>query len=114
VFIDVAGNENPLVDTHLQSIELLRDASHVRDYSGLEWIRLFHEAGFRAEILDRWRLPIEFKAWITRIKTPEDRVQAIQVLWSGAPQEVRTYFAVQDDFSFELDAVMMQASLQVK
>lgn len=110
IFIDVAGNENPLLDTHLQAIELLRDASHVRNYSGSEWARFFSEAGFTAEILDRQRISIEFTSWIRRIRTPEHRVQAICALWREAPQEVRTYFAVQGDFSFELDALLIQAS----
>lgn len=110
VFIDVAGNETPLFDTHLQAVELLRDASHVRNYSGSEWGRLFAEAGFAAEVVSRWRIPIEFVSWIKRIGTPEHRVQAIRTLWSEAPQEVRSYFAVQGDLSFELDALMIQAS----
>lgn len=111
IFIDVAGNETPLFDTHLQAVELLRDGSHVRNYSGSEWLRFFAEAGFAAEIVERWRISIEFASWIKRIGTPEHRVQAIRTLWREAPQEVRAYFTVQADFSFELDGVMMQASL---
>lgn len=34
--IDVLGYEDPLVDTHLQSMELLRDPSHVRNRSARE------------------------------------------------------------------------------
>jgi hypothetical protein len=109
LFIDVAGNESPILDTHLQAIELLRDGSHVRDYSGMEWTQLFSEAGFRAEIICRWRIPIEFQSWIRRMNTPEHRAQAIRIVWSDAPEEVRTYFAVREDYSFELDALMIQA-----
>lgn len=32
-FIDVMSPGSPLLDTYLQSVELLRDTSHVRDYS---------------------------------------------------------------------------------
>ena len=35
--IDLLGDDHPLADTHLQSIELLRDPSHVRDRSLAEW-----------------------------------------------------------------------------
>src|SRR6266702_6980467 len=109
LFIDVAGNENALLDTHLQAIELLRDASHVRNYSGNEWTALFAEAGFDAEVVDRWRIPIEFSSWVGRIGTPANRVQAIHTLWSGSPEEVRTYVAVKEDHSFELDVLMIRA-----
>ena len=37
VFIDVVSPEAPALDTFLQAIELLRDVSHVRDYSVAEW-----------------------------------------------------------------------------
>jgi hypothetical protein len=72
--------------------------------------RLFEEMRFVADILDRWRIPIDFSGWIDRIRTPEHRVQAIRTLWNEAPQEVRTYFAVKPDFSFELDALMVLAT----
>ena len=39
IVIDVVAPAAPLLDTHLQSIELLRDVSHVRNYSVAEWTR---------------------------------------------------------------------------
>lgn len=33
VFIDVVSPEHAVFDTHLQTVELLRDPSHVRDYT---------------------------------------------------------------------------------
>jgi len=38
VFIDVVAPESPLADTWLQSLELMRDPSHVRDYRRSEWL----------------------------------------------------------------------------
>lgn len=108
-FIDVAGGPEPLLDTHLQALELLRDPSHVRNYSSGEWLAFFKAASFEAEVVQRWRLPIEFKSWIMRIGTSDDRIAAIRSLWSSAPTEVRRYYEVQDDLSFELDVVMIQA-----
>ena len=46
--IDSAGSETPLLDTHLQAVEILRDPSHIRNYSVQEWLALFREAGFTA------------------------------------------------------------------
>jgi hypothetical protein len=106
-FIDVAGGREPLFDTWLQSIELLRDPSHVRDLTEQEWLARFQAAGLDVRIERRWRLPIEFTAWITRIGTPEDRVAAIQSMWKAAPAEVRQAYCLQPDFSFELDALML-------
>jgi ubiquinone/menaquinone biosynthesis C-methylase UbiE len=110
-FIDAAGGPEPLFDTHLQALELLRDPSHVRDYTEQEWLSLFQSACFQAKVIRRWRVFVEFSSWVSRIGTPEDRVTALRSLWSGAPAEVRTYFNLQNDLSFEIDVIMIQAHI---
>ncbi len=109
LFIDIAGSDHPLLDTHLQAVEVLRDGSHIRDYRADEWLAFFAAAGFDATVRERWRMPIEFAAWVARMRTPQPRVTAIRSLWANAPDEVRHYFAVQEDGSFELDALMIDA-----
>jgi ubiquinone/menaquinone biosynthesis C-methylase UbiE len=109
LFIDIAGSDHPLLDTHIQAVEVLRDGSHIRDYRADEWIAFFEAAGFTATIRERWRLAIGFDTWVARMRTPELRVAAIRSLWSLAPDEVRQYFDVQDDGSFKLDALMVDA-----
>jgi len=108
--IDVAGGPEPLLDTHLQAVELLRDPSHVRNYAEPEWLASFQRHALAAEVVHRWRIPIEFSSWITRIGTAAPRVAAIRELWSGAPAEVREHYSLGADFSFELEAVMLRAS----
>jgi ubiquinone/menaquinone biosynthesis C-methylase UbiE len=76
LLIDTAGGETPLLDTHLQAVEILRDPSHVRDYSAREWLALFREAGFTATLRQEWPLPIEFSGWIERQRTAPERVAA--------------------------------------
>lgn len=109
LFIDIAGSDHPLLDTHIQAIELLRDASHIRDYRADEWLALFAAAGLQASIRERWRIDIEFSSWVARMRTPEPRVVAIRSMWASAPDEVRQYFDVQEDGSFKLDALMIEA-----
>jgi SAM-dependent methyltransferase len=46
LFMDVIAPEAPLLDTFLQTVELLRDPSHVRDYSVREWTAMLRAAGF--------------------------------------------------------------------
>ncbi|HVE05667.1 MAG TPA: class I SAM-dependent methyltransferase [Paraburkholderia sp.] len=109
IFIDIAGSDHPLLDTHLQAVEVLRDGSHIRDYRADEWIAFFTEAGFSATVRERWRMPLEFDAWVARMRTPQPRVVAIRSIWESAPDEVKQYFAVQADGSFELDVLMIEA-----
>ncbi|MDR1989060.1 MAG: methyltransferase domain-containing protein [Acidobacteriaceae bacterium] len=109
-FIDVAGVDDPLFDTHIQAIELLRDSSHIRDYRASEWLHMLEAAGFSSHVTRRGRIAIDFDTWVARMRTPPDRVTAIRSLWTNAPDEVRHYFGVQPDGSFELDVLMIDAA----
>ncbi|WP_322103542.1 class I SAM-dependent methyltransferase [Paraburkholderia sp. J41] len=107
-FIDIAGIDDPLYDTHIQAIELLRDASHIRDYRADEWVAMLDAAGFDAQVTERWRIALDFDSWVARMRTPPERVTAIRSMWERAPDEVRQYFEVQNDFSFKLDALRIE------
>ena len=110
-FIDLTGAPSPLLDTHLQSVELARDPSHVRSYTDAEWLSFFQAASFDARIEQKWRLSTEFSSWVSRIGTSAEGIAAIRSLWSSAPSEVRDYFKLQNDLSFEVDAVMILAHM---
>ncbi|KND57046.1 SAM-dependent methyltransferase YafE [Candidatus Burkholderia verschuerenii] len=84
-FIDIAGIDDPLLDTHIQAVELLRDASHIRDYRADEWIAMFEDAGFQVRVSERWRIALEFDSWVARMRTSDVRVAAIRDMWTRAP-----------------------------
>ena len=98
--IDVLGDEDPLVDTHLQALELLRDPSHVRDRSCSEWRDALAAAGFAVADEMSWPLRLDFAAWIARMRTPEVHVAALRALQAGAPLEVKRALSYTDDGSF--------------
>ena len=98
--IDFLGADEPLVDTHLQCIELLRDTSHVRDRSIAEWRSLLFAAGFDALEHSTWDTHIQFTPWVQRMRTPEPLVTAIRLLQSGAPAEVQRALRIEADGSF--------------
>lgn len=108
VIIDVVAPESPLCDTLLQTVELLRDASHVRDYRLSEWHDQLQQAGFAAPRFDTWALTMEFASWVARMRTPELRVHAIRDVFAHAPQEARAALRVQADGSFDLPVAWMQ------
>lgn len=107
VFMDVTAPEHPLLDSFLQTIEMLRDPSHVRDYRPSEWVRAAEEAGFLVEGATDRRLRLEFGPWVTRIATPPVHVAAIRSLEEGASAEVREHFAVEADGTFTLDTLSL-------
>ncbi len=100
LIIDLLGEADALVDTYLQSIELLRDTSHVRDRSGAEWRDLLNTAGFECSEHRTWSTRLEFASWVQRMRTPELLVSAIRTLQASAPAEVRRSLNIEPDGSF--------------
>ncbi|MDQ3188191.1 MAG: SAM-dependent methyltransferase, partial [Pseudomonadota bacterium] len=58
-----------------------------------------------------WKMRLEFESWVSRIRTPADRVSAIRAVLKQAPEQVREYLMVEDDGSFQFDAGMIEAGL---
>jgi hypothetical protein len=55
------------------------------------------------------RLPLEFSSWVARMRTPEALCTAIRLYQDSASQEVKNYFALQEDGSFTSDTIMAEA-----
>lgn len=113
-FIDVVGPQGPhatLLDTHLQALELLRDTSHVRDYSPTEWRAMLQAAGFELAAEQTWPLEIEFASWVARISTPPVLEAAIRHLLADAPMEVQRYYRIRATLDFTLESAMFTARL---
>lgn len=108
-FIDVMSPGSPLLDTHLQTVEVLRDTSHVRDYSAAEWLQQVSDAGLYTRSHTRQRLRLEFGSWVERMRTPEVFRAAIRALQAAVGEEVREYFEITDDGSFSTDVLVLWA-----
>lgn len=109
VFMDVVAPEVPLLDTWLQSLELLRDPSHLRNRSIPQWRLGLEQAGFAVKDVVRGRIRLEFSSWISRMNTPEPLVAAIRHLQGIMPAEVAEHFALEADGSFQLDVATIVA-----
>ena len=96
VFIDTVAAAHPLLDTHLQTLELLRDPSHVRNYAVAEWIAMVSRAGFTPTGLTARKLRMDFDVWTARTRTPPDYVAALRGLQRNASAAVKGYFAIGD------------------
>jgi len=109
-FSDVVAPEDRLCDTWLQSLELLRDPSHVRNASVSAWQQVLQQAGFRVERVIPGRLRLEFTSWVERMATPETHRQAIRALQQCASADVRQHFAFEADGTFTLDTAVFVAT----
>lgn len=110
IFMDVNAPGNPVLDIWLQTVEALRDTSHVRDYSPGEWLTLFTESGLAIGAISHDRLELEFTSWVERMRTPQVMVQAIRAYQHSAPYDVQRYYSLQPDGSFTTDIIFIEAS----
>ncbi len=106
-FADVVSPGEPLLDTWLQMLEVLRDNSHVRNYSVSEWLRLLAEAGFVLRSCTPRRITLEFDSWVERMRTPAPLVQALRHMLAHAPAPVHRHYAIAPDGSFSSDTATL-------
>ena len=116
IFSDIVASENPAFDTFLQALELLRDPSHVRDFSVSQWKTMFGEAGFEAEVVDLFDLSLDFENWIARMQTAPVHVAALRSLYSGASADIKAQFNLPDElpdgtFTFTIPSLVMRGYL---
>jgi ubiquinone/menaquinone biosynthesis C-methylase UbiE len=108
-FVDVVSPGLPLLDTYLQTVELLRDPSHVRNYSRAEWDATMVRAGLKPDSVATHRLRLDFASWIERMRTPKLQADAIRAIQSAMSETVTRYFEIGADGSFNLDVALFQA-----
>lgn len=109
VFADVIAPALAAADTHLQTVELLRDPSHGRDYREDEWRAMLEAAGFAVGAVTRDRLRMDFPDWTARMRTTPDRAAAIRTLQGLAGSEVAAHFEIEGDGSFTIDTIVIEA-----
>lgn len=105
---DIVAPEEPGYDSFLQTIELLRDRSHVRDHSISQWQAMCAQQGRSAAVLMTWKLALHFQAWVTRMATAPEYVQIIAALFDSAPADLRLAFAIEDNHDFAIPGALFQ------
>jgi DUF917 family protein len=87
---------------------VLRDTSHVRDYSAAEWLRQVSEAGLHVRST-RASACAWSTTWVERMRTPEVMRAAIRQLQQSMGKEVREYYEIEADGSFSTDVLVLWA-----
>jgi len=107
ILSDIVAPGTPLLDTWLQTIEVVRDPSHVRDHSREQWCDMLDDARFDPQVVHGWMQPLEFEPWVQRIGTPPLFVKALRALFDAAPTEVRAFFAIGADYGFSIPGALV-------
>ena len=107
-FLDVVSPGRADLDTFLNTVELLRDTSHLRDRSVAEWLTAAADCGLQISGVTPYRLRLEFASWIARIGTPEPLANAIRLLEQAASAAVSRHFEIAADGSFTVDTSLLR------
>jgi ubiquinone/menaquinone biosynthesis C-methylase UbiE len=109
-FIDVVAPAAAPLDTFLQTVEMLRDPSHVRDYTAEQWLAFLDDARFAVTNVTKRRLHLEFASWIARIQTPPVLADAVRDLQKRASAPVAAHYELEPDGSFTIDTIAVEAA----
>lgn len=109
VLSDIVAAEAPALDTWLQTIELLRDPSHVRDHSVSQWFKMLNDAGFSVSVEYTWSLALDIRSWLERIAAPAQNAAMIETLFATAPAEVRAEFQLEKRGTFAIRGALFRA-----
>lgn len=107
ILSDIVSYEEFTADSYLQTVEVLRDPSHVRDHSAAQWVAMMTEAGFNAALVHIFDCWLEFDAWVKRINTPPQNVAALRSLMTNAPVEVKQALRIETGGDFTLQGAIV-------
>lgn len=97
------------LDDFINTVERLRDPSHVREYAIAEWQSLLRAAGLRSELRERWRTRIELDDWLARSQTPPPQAAEVRRRFREAPPKARETFGI-DEAGFVLLKALLVAA----
>jgi len=108
---DSVSPEEPALDSFLNCIELLRDASHVRNYSWSEWQWIFESAGFESDSVELFPVRLDGSEWVIRSQTPAAKVAILRELFQEATLAARHAFSITDEpWGFTVPILLMKGS----
>lgn len=108
-------DDAPDLDAWQNEVELVRDPSHVRNYSPREWRSFLESAGFTVEEMtdQDGSVPITFDDWLKKAGCAGERAERARHLFTSAPPAARRIFHIQTlesgDLAFAWTRVLIAA-----
>ena len=97
VLVDNYAPDDPVLDTFINELETLRDASHVRNETADGWRALLEGAGLRASVAsDLMTTKLTTEGWLERSQTPTDRADEVRRRLRGASAAAVSTFRITD------------------
>lgn len=107
LLVDIVSPDDPTSDTFLNTAEILRDPSHVRDHTVGQWFTMLGDAGLAVTDAGRFPLRLEFANWTARMRTPEAAAAQIRTLFANAPANVQEHLRLEPDGTFTCPVALL-------
>lgn len=97
VLIDNIAPEEEKLDCFVNTLEKLRDTSHVRSYSRSEWLSWINEAGLVPGNSRIRKKTFPYATWVRRTAASEKQVEQVTAHIHGGDEEIHAYFSVEKE-----------------
>lgn len=97
LLIDNIAPEDEKLDRFVNTLEKLRDTSHVRSYSRSEWLVWIEQAGLVESQSRIRKKTFPYATWVKRTAQSEEQVAQVTAHITGADEEIHAYFAVEKE-----------------
>ena len=97
VICDTVAPEDPALNSMMNRIERLRDATHVRNLTQSELVEGMRAAGLEPDRVEKTRVHLRFQDWIERASTPRRNVAELLEILAWPQPEVRLAFAIAEE-----------------
>ena len=108
VLSDNYAPDDEALDRFINTLETLRDATHVREHTVLGWRDVIEQAGFGVTDERRGTIHIETEPWLARSRTPADRATRVREMLATAARPSVEAFGI-DSSGFDLLKVVLRA-----
>jgi ubiquinone/menaquinone biosynthesis C-methylase UbiE len=109
VLSDSYAPDDTALDRWVNTLEALRDPSHVRAQTVSEWRASVESAGFRVTGEERFTTTLETESWLARSRTPDAEAARVRAMLGDAPAAACEAFSIRED-GFTLLKVVLRAA----
>jgi SAM-dependent methyltransferase len=103
-----APDEEPL-DRFINTLEVTRDRTHVREHTIAGWRHLLEQAGFDVTDESRGTIHIETEPWLARSRTPDADADRVRDMLRTAAKPAVDAFGI-DERGFDLLKIILRAT----
>ena len=101
--IDTITSDQKILNSWHQKIELIRDRSHIKNYSLMEWKNYFEDSTLNLQEVHQTRVNMKLEDWMERSGTSKSDKDLLRNEYDKANDKIKNFFGIEKidgDFKF--------------